>query len=162
MIDELENLVENSGRLPWFGRKAVNHDEIAALIARLREVVPQEVKTARQTASDRDLIIQEARETAQRIVQAAEEQRARLLDEHDIVQEASARGQAVLDRAQVQAEAMRADARGYARAIVEKVETLLVRLGVGVEDAKRTLAEEAPAPSAQPAAATADLGQSQG
>ena len=102
-LDRLEEiLVADSPRVPLSGRVLVNEQLIFAQLDHLRHHLPAMVLEAEQVLQRREEILRHAQAQAQQIVLQAEQQAARILDQHRITQQAQQEAQQL--RAQVQQE----------------------------------------------------------
>jgi type II secretory pathway predicted ATPase ExeA len=73
LIDQLEQLVLRSRLLPFLRWVVVEERQLLDLIDQMRVAVPQELKQARRIAQERERIIAQAKEEAERIVILAQE-----------------------------------------------------------------------------------------
>lgn len=102
-LDRLEEiLVADSPRVPLSGRVLVNEQMIFQHLDHLRHHLPAMVLEAEQVLQRREEILRHAQTQAQQIVLSAEQQAARMLDQHVISQQAQQEAQRL--RAQVQQE----------------------------------------------------------
>jgi cell division septum initiation protein DivIVA len=114
LIDQLEQLVLRSRLLPFLRWVVVEERQLLDLIDQMRVAVPQELKQARRIAQERERIIAQAKEEAERIVILAQEQASELIAQHQVVQAAEQRAALIIERAQREAERLKADADDYA------------------------------------------------
>jgi cell division septum initiation protein DivIVA len=94
----------------------------------MRTAVPQEIKQAERVQQERDRIVAQAQEEADRIVSLAQEQAAKLVDSSEIVKSAEQRQTTILERAQREAEIMKAGADEYAREVLVQLDSQLANL----------------------------------
>ncbi len=64
LLDQLEEMVGVSKRVPFSHRVMVEEDEFAELVEQLRLAIPSEVKQAQRVIRDRERIIAEAQQEA--------------------------------------------------------------------------------------------------
>lgn len=128
-----------AGRSRAFGGGAVvDRDRVLALIEQIRASLPDEVVKAAAVLGERDRVLREAtlhaestvaeakqqaeailadaREEARVIVAQSHQEHARLLEEHQVVEQARQRALEIEAAAAAQASAMRADVDGYVSA----------------------------------------------
>lgn len=103
LIDSLEELVVQSRRLPVGGNLVVDRKRMLDLVDQLRLSVPADIRQAAQVLETREQVVKEAHEEAREVVQRAEQERARRLDENPIVREAQERSHAMLMEAEARA-----------------------------------------------------------
>lgn len=125
LIDQLESLRDRGIQVPLTKMLVIDEEQFLRLINQLRISVPKEVQEARQIQQDRDRILAQAQERAQNIVALAEQQAEELVAEHGIAQRAEQRELALLERAHLEAEGIRADADAYALRVLEELEEQL-------------------------------------
>lgn len=128
LIDELERLALSSRPLPFLKWVLVEERRLMDLIDQMRVAIPQEVKQARRVAQERERIIAQAKEEADRIIALAQEQASELIAQHQVVQAAEQRAALILERAQREAERLKADADDYALTRLLELEETLSRL----------------------------------
>src|SRR3954465_5364841 len=77
-LDELSTLLETARAMPMSASCIVNRVEILDRIEELRKMLPGELTTAQQILDDRGSVIAEGRVEAERIVEEAKAERARM------------------------------------------------------------------------------------
>jgi len=138
LIDQLEELVTTSRRLPFTATVVINEDETLDLIDRARMGLPEELVQARHTLEDRDRIVAAAETEAEAILARAESEAQQLItqagdhaeglvSEHAVLAEALTRGEALVAEAEAQAAAIREEADAYAREVMVQLEEHLNR-----------------------------------
>ena len=111
ILDDMEQLLEKAGSVPFAQHKAIiDGERLAELINDIRLNMPQEIKHAKMVAYDRDRIIKEAEAKAEQIVRQAEERAKVIVSEEAIVREAKNRAVEVVTKAKADCDAMRAAA----------------------------------------------------
>ena len=116
LIDSLEELVVQARRLPVGGNLVVDRKRVLDVIDQMRLALPSDLRQASQVLETRDNVLQEAHQKARTIVQQAEEERARRVDESLIVREAHERSQAMLMDVEARARQALAEADAMAAA----------------------------------------------
>jgi cell division septum initiation protein DivIVA len=156
LIEDLEAMGEEGER--WFcklfpflwGKTVVDAAELFEMLNRLRSSLPDEMTTANQVARDREKIVREAHEERAKILEAAREQAQLLISNDELVRQSERRALEIYEQAQVDADAIRAEAETWARGVVERLENYVTRTQATLEKAKKALA----APTAAPPAAS--------
>ncbi len=93
LVDRLEELI-NKSRAIWFTHNVVvDEDRILDLIDQMRVAIPEEVKKAQQQIAQRDRILAQANEEANRTLAIAREKGDQLVVRDAIVQAAQARAE---------------------------------------------------------------------
>lgn len=98
-----------------------SEDEFHDVIDQMRTALPKEIRQAERIHQERERIIAQAKEEAERVVQLAEVGAAKLADDHEIIDAANHRAQTIIERAQREAEALKVDADEYARGVLESL-----------------------------------------
>ena len=128
LVDRLETLLSKSWRLPFTSNVVIQEDAFLDIIDQMRISIPEEVKQARRITAERERLLQQAQEEADRIVALAQEQVGSLADDHEIVKTAQARADEVMVRAQHSAETVRGDADTYVMETLSSLEEQLMML----------------------------------
>lgn len=150
LVDQLEDLVGGSRRLPLSTSVVVNEEEMLELVDRIRLALPDELVSARHTLEDARRIMESAEseaerllthgeEESQRLVREAREQMAVMVSQHSIVGQAQAHADALLADAEERASAVRRDADTYAREVMSHIEEQMTRALATVRRGLETL-----------------------
>ena len=127
LVDRLEQLLNESFRLPLSAYLFVNEDKIFNLIDQLRVAVPEEVKRANRIESEKDRILAQAQEEAERIRKLAQQEAGELVNRDTVTMSAQQRADNILERARRDAEALRQDADAYVVEVLAQLEDELLR-----------------------------------
>lgn len=100
LLDELEDLVENSAGVPLSKKKLVSEDEILRIVESIRSNLPTEIMQARQIVKDKREIVMLAKREADDILAKAEQQAQALVEKEAIVGRAKMLGQEIVANAQ--------------------------------------------------------------
>jgi hypothetical protein len=88
MIDRLEELLNESRPLPFTHNVIVDEDRMLDLIDQMRVSIPEEVKKAQQLLAQRDRLIAQAQEEANRTVSIARDRSSEMVERDQVVQAA--------------------------------------------------------------------------
>jgi len=127
LLDELEDVLTKSTRLPFVHRLMVDEERATALLDRLRAAVPEEVRRARQVLRERDQLLEQARRQAQRIAEQAQQEASMRLEKDGLLDEAKQRSIQLLETARRESESVRRGADDYAREVLTQMEESLVQ-----------------------------------
>lgn len=137
IISEIEEFIDSCRFQPLSSTKIiVNKEELEELLAELRLKTPEEIKKYQRMISNRDAILNEAKERAEAMLNEAREQTSELVSEHeimqqayiqanDIVQQATEHAQQILDRATEDANNIRMGAMQYTDESLANLENLI-------------------------------------
>lgn len=160
LVDQLEEVLNESFRFPFSAYLSVNEDKIFSIIDQMRVAVPEEVRRANRIEAEKDRILAQAKEEAERIRELARHEAGELVRREGVMLTAQQRADNILERARRDAEALHHDADSYVVEVLSKLEDDLlrslsvVRNGMHKVQAEQPLPQEtAVAPSNQPAAA---------
>jgi cell division septum initiation protein DivIVA len=134
LIDRLEELF-NQSRPIWFTHNViVDEDRMLDLIDQMRVAIPEEIKKAQQVLAQRDRILAQAQEEANRTIGIAREKQDQLLERDAIVQAAQSRANEILAQIQVERDASRREADDYALDTLRRLEIELERFAAQVRN----------------------------
>lgn len=137
LIDEIEDYIDNCKYKPFSSTQIiVDKEEIDNLLHELKNKTPDEIKRYQKIISNREAILNEARQKAEALINEATIHTNQLINEHEIMQQAYAQAnevvtmatkqaQEILDSATTQANDMRSSAVEYTDNLLEHVETVI-------------------------------------
>ena len=126
LVDRLEQVLSESRRLPLTALLLVDEDQIFNVVDQIRVAIPEEVKRASRIEAEKERILAQAKEEADRIRQLARQEAAELVRRENIKLIAEREAQTTLDRAEREAEILRVDADSYVLEVLTRLEEELV------------------------------------
>ncbi|MGZ9220666.1 MAG: ATPase [Anaerolineales bacterium] len=156
LIDRLEELFNESKAIPLTRNVMVDEDRMLDIIDQMRIAIPEEVKKAQQLLGQRDRVLAQAQEEANRTIEIARQKADQLVTRDMILQEAQRRSEQLLTQARSEADGIRNDADDYVTESLNQLQAELERIANQVRNGIRTVEEEqsrrAPTstPSSQP------------
>ena len=145
LVDRLEELFNDSRPIPLTHSVIVDEDKILDIIDQMRISIPEEVKKAQQVSAQKDRVMAQAQEEANRTLQLAREKADQLADKDQIAQEASRRASQIVDQARMDAENIKSGADQYALESLMILADQLERILGQVRNGIRVLEEKQPA-----------------
>jgi len=142
LIDRLEELFNEGKAIPFTHNVAVDEDRMLDIIDQMRISIPEEVKKAQQLLTQKDRVMAQAQEEANRTIEIAREKADELIKKDNIVAEAGRRADQILSQARADAEATRHEADDYIVVSLGRVQEEMERLLNQVRNGIRTLEEE--------------------
>jgi len=142
LIDRLEELFNDAKAVPFTHNVVVDEDKMLELIDQLRITIPEEVKKAQQVVAQRDRVMAQAQEEANRTLQIARDKADQLVQKDMIAQEAQRRAEQILSQARAEAEAVRADADNYVLDTLMQLQEQIEKLGNQVSNGIRMVQED--------------------
>jgi len=139
LIDRVEEILKESKRLPFSAVRLVDERRIWPLLDQMRISIPDEVRRAERIIREKDRTLAQAQEGAERILTLARSEAAQITGEHTVVQAAEARSVAIRERAEREAESIRAGADEYAFDVLCKLEQELKQALTVIENGIRTI-----------------------
>lgn len=137
LIDEIEEYIDGC-KYQTFSKEniIVNKEEIDELLRELRMKTPDEIKRYQQIISNKEAILNDAREKAEALINEATKHTTALISEHAIMQQAytqaneivtmaTTQAQEILDSATIEANAVKAGAMQYTDDILKNLENII-------------------------------------
>jgi cell division septum initiation protein DivIVA len=128
LVDRLEELLNESRPIPLTHSVFVDEDRMLEIIDQMRISIPEEVKKSQQLLAQRDRILAQAQEEANRTINLTKQKAEELVDRDAIVQAAQSRSEQILAQARVDGEAVRREADDYIINSLGALESELTRL----------------------------------
>jgi cell division septum initiation protein DivIVA len=142
LIDRLEELFNDAKAVPFTHNVVVDEDRMLELIDQMRIAIPEEVKKAQQVMAQRDRVMAQAQEEANRTLQLSRDKAEQLVQKDMIVQEAQRRAEQILAQARSEAEATRADADNYVLDTLMQLQDQVSKLSNQVSNGIRMVQED--------------------
>jgi len=139
LVDRLEELFNNSKPLPLSRNVVVDENAFMDIIDQMRISIPDEVKKAQQIIAQKDRILAQAQEEANRTVQIAREKSERMVEKSDIYQLAQSKADEITRQAYLDAQQSQHDADKYVVETLAGLERELRRVLTQVENGIKTL-----------------------
>lgn len=127
LVDRLEQVLAESRRIPFSVNLVVDEDRVFNIVDQMRVSIPEEVKRANRIEAEKDRIIAQAQEEAERIRELAKQEASELVRRDPIMVSAQQRSDAILERARRDAEMIRRESDSYALEVLAKLEEELLR-----------------------------------
>lgn len=137
VIDEIEEYIDNC-KFKAFSTDIimVKKDEIDDLLRELRMKTPEEIKSCQKIIQNREAILDDAKQKAQKLLNDAAVQTSELISEHQIMQQAyeqaneivelaTKQAQEILDNATIEANNVRASAMQYTDSMLANLESMI-------------------------------------
>ncbi|MGB3713740.1 MAG: hypothetical protein WA996_04850 [Candidatus Promineifilaceae bacterium] len=153
LIDRLEQVLAESRRIPLSANLVVDEDRLFNIIDQMRVSIPEEVKRANRIEAEKDRIMAQAQEEAERIRELAKHEATDLVRRDTVMVSAQQRADTILERARRDAEMIRQESDVYALDVLGKLEEDLlrslsvIRNGMRKLEGEQELESEEPEPS---------------
>ncbi len=144
LIDRLEELL-NESRPLWFTHNVIiDEEKMLDLIDQMRVTIPEEVKKSQQLLAQRDRLLAQAQEEANRTLAIAREKSEQIIERDAIVQAAQARADQILAQTSNDVEKIKRDADVYVLETLQRIEIELDRSLNQVRNGIKTLQDNYP------------------
>ena len=132
LLSRMDEVIDLARSVPFSGKISVEKDalysvidDIRGTIYDMRKGLPSEMNQARRVMSDRDNIVSEARHKAEMMIKAAESEANRILNEHDLTQQAKLHALKLEETAKEQVADFKLNAAQYVIGIFDDLDDLL-------------------------------------
>jgi len=142
LIDRLEELFNDAKAVPFTHNVVVDEDRMLELIDQMRIAIPDEVKKAQQVMAQRDRVMAQAQEEANRTLQLSRDKAEQMIERDIIAQEAQRRADQILSQARNEAEVTRVDADNYVVDTLMQLQDQISKMGNQVSNGIRMVQEE--------------------
>lgn len=102
LLEELEEIAENSSKVPLTGKALVDADEILEIVKEIRTELPDELQRAQWISGERERIISEAENERDIILTEAKAQADAMIDRDDITNRARVKAEEIISNADLQ------------------------------------------------------------
>jgi len=138
-LNELEELIESSGKIPFTRKVMVEEDRLLDLLDRIRTTMPEEIRQAKWIIQEREKVLGDSQKEAMRILDDAQRQIERKADDSEVVRQAKIVAEEVVAKAESVAREMREGARGYADDILVNLQESLGKIISQIEQGRSEL-----------------------
>ncbi|HMT20986.1 MAG TPA: hypothetical protein PKE20_07035 [Promineifilum sp.] len=142
LVDSLEQALNESTRVPLSAYLLVNEEKVYSLLDQMRVAVPEEIKRANRIEAEKDRILAQAKEEAERIRELARQEANELVKRDQIVSAAQHRAENIVERARRDSEALRQDADVYIMDVLNRLEEDLTRTLKVVQNGQQKVQSE--------------------
>ncbi len=126
-LDELELALAEARPMPLSASVLVSREALTQLVGEIRELLPDELRQARWVLRERESLLEEAEQTAQRIVADARQECVRLAGETEVMRTAEREAKRVHREATEQAQTMKLEAEDYIDGQLARFELILTK-----------------------------------
>lgn len=139
LLETLEELIENSKKVPFTNKIMVEQDEILDLIKEIRLKLPEDLKQAKWVREERERILAEASKEADDVVKEAENRIIAMIDEHEITKKAYEQKNQIMEAANENSRQITQGAKEYADNILAELEKSLEKTLKEISQDRREL-----------------------
>ncbi|MEV4925297.1 ATP synthase F0 subunit B [Streptomyces roseoverticillatus] len=126
-LDEIVATVTAARSMPMSASCVINRAELLALLEELRAGLPGALARAQEVVGDREQLVAEAREEAERIIESARAHRGSLISDTEVARQSQDEADRILAEARRQAEEVRTEADDYVDSKLANFEVVLTK-----------------------------------
>jgi hypothetical protein len=127
LVDRLEDLIDEGRHMPMSRFTLIDEERALEIIDQMRISIPEQIEKATRVVNQRDRLISQANEEANRIIAMAREKNEELISRDVIVQKAQQRAEITMTQARLEAERIRDEADAYVMNVLKDLESQLLR-----------------------------------
>ncbi len=144
LVDRLEELFNESKPI-WFTHSVVvDEDRMLDLIDQMRVTIPEEIKKAQQLLAQRDRILAQAQEEANRTIALAREKAEKLVENDPVTQGAQIKAEQIIAQARLDSEQTKRETDTYILDSLAGMEQELEKITAQVKNGISALQKEKP------------------
>lgn len=124
LISELEDLIDDGNSIPFSKKVMVDASEMTEILNQMRNSIPEEIKQAQWTNSEKDRILSEAeresksilenaRKESDQIINQGKDQVQSMIDQHEITKKAEEYGEQIVSKAEQNARLLKSQSINY-------------------------------------------------
>ncbi|MGW4870866.1 cell division initiation protein [Streptomyces chartreusis] len=126
-LDEIVAAVSGARSMPMSASCVVNRAELLSLLEEVRAALPGSLAQAQELIGDREQMVEQARQEADRIIGQAHAERGSLISDTEVARRSQAEGERLLAEARKEAEDVRAEADDYVDSKLANFEVVLTK-----------------------------------
>lgn len=142
LVDRLEELFNNSKPIPLTHNVMVDENAFMDIIDQMRISIPDDIKKAQQIMAQKDRILAQAQEEANRTVTIAREKSEKMVEKSDVYQAAQAKIDLLAEEARKNASQVQSDADRYVVETLQKLQSELDKVSNQVQNGIKVLQSE--------------------
>ncbi len=133
LIDRIEEVIESGRAVPFSNSRMVDPDKVFEIVDEIRAQFPDELKQARWIVKERQEMLEEAEKEANRVLEEARERAQAIASEQEVVKLAEQQAAAILEDARTKEREIRLGAEDYADEMLANLEVNLGKLLTAVQ-----------------------------
>jgi len=142
LVDRLEELFNNSRPIPLSRSVVVDENAFMDIIDQMRISIPDDIKKSQQIIAQKDRILAQAQEEANRTLALAREKSEKMIEKSDVFLAAQAKAEQITEQARREAGQTQLDADRYVVETLTKLEAEMNRILAQVRNGIKTLQAE--------------------
>jgi cell division septum initiation protein DivIVA len=133
LVDRIEEAMDSGRSVPLIRGRVVDVEKVYEIIDEVRANFPDELKQARWIVKERQEMLEEAEKEANRILEEARDRAESMASDQEVVRRANEQAAGILDDARAQEREIRLGAEDYADEMLANLEVNLGKLLTAVQ-----------------------------
>jgi len=143
LLEEFESIIEGGTRIPMTGKVVIHEEVLYNYLDKFRAYLPQSIRDAEYIIREKDRILIEATREGEGLIEMAKAKCQRVVSESEIVKQAIAHGEQIVNNSKQEAKTLIAGAYGYSEdvmtALQKELESYLKSVRAGREAIRTNL-----------------------
>jgi len=139
LVDRLEELFNESRSVPFTHSVIVDEDRMLDIIDQMRVSIPEEIKKGQQLLAQRDRILAQAQEEANRTISIARDKSEQMIAKDTIIDAAKERAEQIIAQAHIDNEKTKIESDAYVMNTLSNMEIEMERILTQVRNGIRAL-----------------------
>lgn len=139
LLDEFENTIEESSRIPMTGKIIIHEDTLYNYLDKFRAVLPDAVREAEWVLREKERILGEAGKEADTIVETAKNKLQRITGESEVVKLAKSQSEEIIENAKQAAREVTQGSLTYADDVMAQLQGELDKILAVVKKGREEL-----------------------
>ena len=128
ILASIEEILEQAKSVPFSDKVLVDREELFDLITEIRLKMPTEIEQSKWVLEEKNRIIIEAQRKAEGKLKEAENERAKMINEHEVSRKAYAQAEEIVENAKRVSKDMRMGAKEYADDLLMQIDDQMKQL----------------------------------
>lgn len=143
IINELEEVIEESTKIPLLGKILIDDDLIMEYVDRIRSAIPEEIRQAKLVNKEKDRILNLAQQEATNLINNAQLEISKMAGDSEVSKQAHLKAEEIYSKARKTAQEIHSGATQYADDILGKIETDMEKALIIVKKSREELKPKA-------------------
>ena len=141
LLELLEDIIEEGSKLPFGNKVMIDKSKALEILRDVRISLPDEVKQAEWINTERQRIIDDAKEEAEKMIKDTEDYIKQKVADSEITKKAQENAKALMEKAENKAKDLKDGSREYAIEVLKKLDTDLGKLNSRLQKNMQELRE---------------------
>ena len=128
LLELLEDIIEEGSKLPFGNKVMIDKSKALEILRDVRISLPDEVKQAEWINTERQRIIDDAKEEAEKMIKDTEDYIKQKVADSEITKKAQENAKEIIEKAENKAKDLKDGSREYEIEVLKKLDTDLVKI----------------------------------